>query len=72
MKKDIHPEYKETLVTCACGSSFKVGGTMDKIDVEVCSACHPFYTGEEKVLDTAGRVEKFKQRAARAGTKTKK
>lgn len=70
MKKDIHPEYKETKVTCACGNTFKVGGTMANIEVEICSACHPFYTGEEKVLDTAGRVEKFKARQAKQ-TKSK-
>lgn len=70
MKKDIHPEYKEATVTCACGNTFKVGSTMDKIEVEICSACHPFYTGEEKVMDTAGRVEKFKARQAKQ-TKTK-
>jgi large subunit ribosomal protein L31 len=72
MKKDIHPEYKESTVTCACGNSFKIGSTQEKIEVEVCSACHPFYTGEEKVLDTAGRVEKFKARAAKAAGKSKK
>ena len=71
MKKDIHPEYKEAIVTCACGNTFKVGSTLPKIEVEICSACHPFYTGEEKVLDTAGRVEKFKARAAKQD-KTKK
>ena len=71
MKKDIHPEYKEAKVTCACGHTFKVGGTMEKIEVEICSACHPFFTGEEKVMDTAGRVEKFKARQAKQ-SKTKK
>jgi len=69
MKKDIHPKYQETKVTCACGNSFTVGSAVDKIQVEICSACHPFFTGNEKVLDTAGRVEKFKGRAAKA-TKT--
>ena len=72
MKKDIHPEYKDAVVSCACGHTFKVGSTQDKIEVEVCSSCHPFYTGEEKVLDTAGRVEKFKARQAKATDKTKK
>lgn len=68
MKKNIHPTYSATTaVTCACGASFAVGSTKDKIDVEVCSSCHPFYTGQEKVMDTAGRVEKFKSRQARAG-----
>lgn len=69
MKKDIHPKYYETKVSCACGNSFVVGSTLEKMQVEICSACHPFFTGNEKVLDTAGRVEKFKGRAAKA-TKT--
>ncbi len=72
MKKDIHPKYNiATPVTCACGAGFTVGSTMDKINVEICSQCHPFYTGNEKVLDTAGRVDRFKKRAA-AGSKAKK
>ena len=60
--------------TCACGATSDVGSTMDKIEVERCSQCHPFYTGKDKLLDTAGRVEKFKQReaAAEAATKTAK
>ncbi len=67
MKRDIHPKYfPEALVTCACGNVFTVGATVEKIDVEICSACHPFFTGTEKVLDTAGMVEKFKGRAAKA------
>ena len=70
MKKEIHPEYHiDTKVSCACGNSFEVGSTVDKIEIEVCSACHPFYTGTEKVIDTAGRVEKFKARMAKAKTK---
>ncbi|MEA3399583.1 MAG: 50S ribosomal protein L31 [Patescibacteria group bacterium] len=65
MKKDIHPKYSsKTEVNCACGAKFEVGSTMEKIDVEICSQCHPFYTGNEKVLDTAGRVDRFKKRAA--------
>lgn len=72
MKKEIHPEYiKDANVTCACGNSFTVGATMKEIKVEICSACHPFYTGAEKTLDTAGRVEKFKARRALAKTDTK-
>lgn len=64
MKKDIHPKYFEaSKVTCACGNSFTLGSTKEKINIEICSACHPFYTGNEKVLDSAGRVEKFKARA---------
>ncbi len=71
MKKDIHPTYNnKSEVICACGATFFVGSTMDKINVEICSQCHPFYTGNEKVLDTAGRVDRFKKRAA--GAKAKK
>jgi len=63
MKKDIHPEYNlNAKATCACGASFEVGSTQEKIEVEICSACHPFYTGQEKIIDTAGRVDKFKKR----------
>lgn len=70
MKTEIHPKYNtEAKVTCSCGNSFSVGSTIDKIEVEVCSACHPFYTGTEKVIDTAGRVEKFKARMAKAKKK---
>ena len=70
MKAKIHPKYNtDTKVTCACGNSFNVGSTVEKIEVEVCSACHPFYTGTEKVIDTAGRVEKFKARMAKAKKK---
>ena len=73
MKKDIHPKYSNKAeVTCACGATFLVGSTMDKIEVEICSQCHPFYTGNEKVLDTAGRVDRFKKRVAGAKTKSKK
>src|SRR3989338_6219548 len=70
MKSDIHPPYfTESKVTCACWSSFLVGSTLPKISVEICSACHPLYTGEEKILDTAGRVEKFKARRAKSEQK---
>ncbi|OQB06583.1 MAG: 50S ribosomal protein L31 [bacterium ADurb.Bin212] len=63
MKKDIHPKYySEATITCACGASFNVGSTLEKIHVEICSMCHPFYTGKEKLLDTAGRVDKFRAR----------
>ncbi len=65
MKKGIHPKYyTNAKVTCACGASFTVGSTMPELHVEICSQCHPFYTKVEKVLDTAGRVEKFRQRQA--------
>ncbi|AKM84102.1 TPA: 50S ribosomal protein L31 [Candidatus Campbellbacteria bacterium] len=67
MKKDIHPKYNsEASVICACGNKFTIGSTQDKIEVEICSACHPFYTGNEKVMDTAGRVDKFKKRVEAA------
>lgn len=67
MKAEIHPTYfPKAKVTCACGNSFEVGSTKEKIEVEICGACHPFYTGNEKIIDTAGRVEKFKARMAKA------
>ena len=70
MKKEIHPPYfPQAKVTCACGNAFAVGSTKEKIQVEICSACHPFYTGTEKILDTAGRVEKFKARKSKAKSK---
>jgi large subunit ribosomal protein L31 len=66
MKKDIHPTYySNAKVSCACGAAFSVGSTKEKIEVEICSQCHPFYTGTEKVMDTAGRVERFKSRASK-------
>jgi large subunit ribosomal protein L31 len=72
MKKDIHPKYDlKTKAVCACGAVFEVGSTMPEIHMEICSQCHPFYTGNEKIMDTAGRVERFKKRAA-ATTKAKK
>ena len=73
MKTDIHPKYfPEAKVTCACGNKFTLGSTKEKIDVEICSACHPFYTGNDKVIDTAGRVERFKTRAAKIAVKAPK
>jgi len=70
MKTDIHPTYyPEAKAICACGKKFTVGSTMEKLEVEICSACHPFFTGEEKILDTGGRVEKFKKRQAAAKKK---
>lgn len=59
MKKSIHPEYKVAKVTCACGNTFETRSTLEKLNVEICSNCHPFYTGKQKLIDTAGRVEKF-------------
>lgn len=67
MKKDIHPEYfSKAKVLCACGNSFTVGATKNEIKVEICSKCHPFFTGEEKMLDVAGRLERFKTRRSKA------
>ncbi len=62
MKKGIHPEYVEATVTCGCGASFKTRSTLKEIKVEICSMCHPFYTGKQKFVDTAGRVEKFQKK----------
>ena len=73
MKKEIHPEYhREAKVKCACGNSFTVGSTVPKINVEICSKCHPFYTGRDKIIDTAGRVERFKKRLQKTSAKRKK
>lgn len=63
MKQGIHPDYKEVNVSCTCGNSFTTRSTMGKdIKLEICSSCHPFYTGQQKIMDTAGRVDKFKKR----------
>jgi large subunit ribosomal protein L31 len=62
MKADIHPKYIETTVHCACGASFQTRSTVKDIHVEICSTCHPFFTGRQKLLDTAGRVERFRQK----------
>ncbi len=70
MKKDTHPTFfPNASVTCACGATFSVGSTKEKIEIEICSNCHPFYTGTDKIIDTAGRVEKFKARALKQTTK---
>ena len=70
MKAKIHPQYKEITVTCSCGNSWTTRSTMGKdLHIEVCSACHPFYTGKQKIVDTAGRVEKFRQKYAKAPAK---
>lgn len=70
MKAKIHPKwYENAKVTCACGNTFTVGATLPKIRVEVCSACHPFYTGQMKYVDTAGRVDAFKAKRAKAKSK---
>ena len=62
MKKDIHPEYVEATVTCGCGETFKTRSTKPKIVVEICSKCHPFYTGRQRLVDTTGKVERFRRR----------
>ncbi len=62
MRKDIHPAYKPAVITCACGSEIKTRSTMEKISVEICSQCHPFFTGKQKLVDTAGRIERFKKK----------
>jgi len=67
MQKDIHPKYFETVVKCGCGNSFTTGGTRPELKVDICSACHPFFTGKLKFIDTAGRIEKFKNKFAQSG-----
>ena len=63
MKSDIHPKYQELTVTCSCGHSFKTHSTLtEELHVDICSNCHPFYTGKQKLIDTAGRVDRFKQK----------
>jgi large subunit ribosomal protein L31 len=62
MKKGIHPDYVETTVVCACGNTFTTRSTKKEIRVEICSQCHPFYTGKQKFIDSAGRVEKFRKK----------
>jgi len=62
MKKDIHPAYYDTTITCACGNIVKTRSTVKDIHVEICSKCHPFFTGKDKLVDTAGRVEKYERR----------
>ncbi|MBU1193943.1 MAG: 50S ribosomal protein L31 [Proteobacteria bacterium] len=64
MKKDIHPEYIRSEASCACGASFEVGSTRENIKVEICSQCHPFFTGKQKLVDSAGRIDRFKKKYA--------
>jgi large subunit ribosomal protein L31 len=69
MKEGIHPKYQEIEVTCSCGSTFKTQSTSSKsLHIEVCSSCHPFYTGKQKIVDTAGRVERFRQKYGKRAT----
>jgi large subunit ribosomal protein L31 len=72
MKKNIHPKYYQAQVTCACGNTFVVGSTKPQIQIDICSACHPFYTGQARFVDTQGRVEKFLSRQKKAVGKTAK
>lgn len=65
MKTDIHPKYYQAKIECACGNKFTVGSTKEKLEIEICSKCHPFYTGSKRITDTAGKVEKFKRRLAK-------
>ena len=65
MKTDIHPEYVDATVTCTCGNTFTTRSTKGDLHVEICSNCHPFYTGKQKLVDTGGRVERFQRRAAK-------
>jgi large subunit ribosomal protein L31 len=70
MKADIHPEFHtDTKATCACGAEYYIGSSKKEVSMEICSACHPFFTGQEKVMDTARRVEKFKARQGKATAK---
>ncbi|MDL1975838.1 MAG: 50S ribosomal protein L31 [Deltaproteobacteria bacterium] len=62
MRKGIHPDYHETKVTCACGAVFETGSTRKDIRIEICSKCHPFFTGQQKLVDTAGRIERFRKK----------
>ena len=64
MKKEIHPEYVDCTVTCACGNTFKTKSNKSEIRIDICDNCHPFFTGSEKIVDSAGRVEKFKKKYA--------
>ncbi len=65
MKNDIHPEYRKAVVSCVCGTTFETRSTMGNIHVEICSACHTYYTGKHKLLDSAGRVERFNKKYAK-------
>jgi large subunit ribosomal protein L31 len=71
MKSEIHPEYVECSVRCSCGNTFTTRSTQPELRVELCSECHPFYTGKQKLVDTGGRVERFQRRYAKQATKRK-
>jgi large subunit ribosomal protein L31 len=65
MKKEIHPKYVKTMASCACGFSFEVGSTKENFKVEICSQCHPFFTGKQKLVDSAGRIDRFRKKYAK-------
>ena len=69
MKPDIHPQYEQTNIQCACGALFETGSTKKDIRVEICSKCHPFFTGKQKLVDSAGRIERFRKKYAKFQTK---
>ncbi len=72
MKPDIHPEYHKITAVCACGNTVEIGSVNKSMEVEICSACHPFFTGKQKLIDTAGRIEKFKKKYAKFNQKKDK
>jgi large subunit ribosomal protein L31 len=72
MKKDLHPAYHQTVIRCACGQEISTGSTKQDIRVEICSQCHPFYTGKQKLVDTAGRIERFMKKYEKYNQQNKK
>lgn len=66
MKKDLHPEYKDTVIVCACGAEYPTKSTKENVHVDICAKCHPFYTGKQKLVDAGGRVDKFNKKFGRA------
>lgn len=72
MKTDIHPQYQQVQVHCACGETFTTGSTRKELRVEICSKCHPYFTGKQKLVDSAGRIDRFQQRYAKKTTGAKK
>jgi large subunit ribosomal protein L31 len=72
MKKDIHPKYYQTKASCVCGATYEIGSTKENIKVDICSNCHPLFTGKQKMMDTEGRVEKFKKKYAKVATSAAK
>jgi large subunit ribosomal protein L31 len=69
MKNDIHPDYHQATAVCACGHEMKVGSTVADIKIEICSSCHPFFTGKQKLVDTAGRIDRFRKKFAKFDAK---